>query len=64
VIFAMLFDELRFFAAGVHREAWSKHGNQRCNPFVHIGWPDDHFRGVLGPLVVHPTGGWSEVVTA
>ena len=29
----------------------AKHGIQRCNPFVHIGWPDDHVRGVLGALV-------------
>src|SRR5580700_6163642 len=46
------------------KDPGAKHGNQRCNPFVHIGWPDDHVRGVLGALVVHPTGRWSEVVTA
>src|SRR4029077_16559060 len=43
---------------------WSKHGNKRCDPFVHLGWPDDHVRGVLGAPVDPPTGHWSEVVTA
>ncbi|MGB6451555.1 MAG: hypothetical protein WBE92_12455 [Steroidobacteraceae bacterium] len=42
----------------------AKRGSQRCDPFVHIGWSDDHVRGVLGALVGRPTGRRSEIVTA
>ena len=40
----------------------AKHGLQRCTPFVHIGWHDDHVWGVLDALASPPTRRWSEVV--
>ena len=42
----------------------AKHGNKRCNFFVHIGGPDDHVRGFLGALVDPPASRWSEAVSA
>ena len=42
----------------------AKHGSQRRHLFVHIGWPDDHLRGVLGAVVDPPAGRWSEAVNA
>src|ERR1700691_3772777 len=42
----------------------AKHGIQRCNPFIHIGRPDDYVRRILDALVGPPAGHWSEVVTA